>query len=177
MYTARWDMQRMAQTFEELASGELDALYQGALFLSGGSAPGAERLLVDAVTLAFQEHAAETDAESVQRWLEARLVRAYLRAVDGAVTPQEVLRERPAIGPEALRDLGAEELFSAAAILPPQSRAAVWLVLFRRWSYNDAAHALGIEPGAMPDLLRYRDALIGELMSSRTSRSTRPEAM
>ena len=35
----------MAQTFEELTASELDALYQGALFLSGGIPTEAERLL------------------------------------------------------------------------------------------------------------------------------------
>lgn len=43
----------MSRTFEELASQQPDALYQGALFLSGGLQEGAKRLLVDAITLAF----------------------------------------------------------------------------------------------------------------------------
>ena len=44
----------MARTFEELATPELDALYQGALFLSGGEPSGAEYLVVEAVTLSFR---------------------------------------------------------------------------------------------------------------------------
>ena len=83
----------MSRTFEELASQQLDALYQGALFLSGGRQEGAERLLVDAVTLAFTEHAQDSGGVTdVERWLEARLVRAFVRHVTERPEP---LRDDP----------------------------------------------------------------------------------
>ena len=77
----------MGRTFEELAAQELDALYQGALFLSGGNARGAEALLIEAVTLAYQEHPYQQDIALVERWLEARLVRAFLKNVGDGPGP------------------------------------------------------------------------------------------
>lgn len=92
----------MARTFEGLASGEMDAMYQGALFLSGGDPERAEALVVDTVMLAFREHAADTDPQSTRRWFEARLVRSYLRREQTrrdepapSLTLNELLASRP----------------------------------------------------------------------------------
>jgi len=157
----------MTRTFEEAAGAELDALYQGALFLAGGKANSAERLLVEAVSLAFRERVDDTDPRAVQRLLEARLVRSFLRNVE---SERHQLSERtaPRMMPDAntLESLGSGELFSAAAAVPAWPRAALWLVLLRRWSYGDAASAMGVDERSMEDLLSYRDVLLTEMLSS-----------
>lgn len=156
----------MARTFEEIATPELDALYQGAMFLSGGEAAGAEYLVVEAVTLAFKEHATDDRVEDVQRWFEARLARSFLRAVHEGATeapPPAVVIQ--GVAPTAFMDLGSQDLFLAAATIPAHPRAALWLVLLRRWSYADAARVIGVDESDMPDLLAWRDALMRELVS------------
>lgn len=156
----------MARTFEELATPELDALYQGALFLSGGEAPAAEYLVVEAVTLAFREHASNDRVEDVQRWFEARLVRALLRAMQEdpieAPRPEVIVR---GVDPAAFEGLGSRQLHEAAATIPVLARAALWLVLFRRWSYADAAHVLAVDESEMSALLAWRDALMHALIA------------
>ena len=166
----------MSRAFEEVASEELDALYQGALFLTGGNSRSAERLLVDAVTLAFREHAQETDIASAERWLEARLVRSFLKHLTEGPTglPEEAAR-RVALDPGTFDAIGSQQLFEAAAKLPAWARAAVWLVLLRRWSYRDAASAMGVDRDAIPGLLRYQDVLVKELIASKHNRPSRLE--
>lgn len=167
-------VKRMSRTFEELAGSEMDALYQGALFLSGGDEATAERLVVDTVMLAFEEHAADVDPERTRRWFEARLVRAYLRRVQG------LSMDRPpetsggnGLDPTAFEALGPHELFSAAAALPPGPRAALWLVLLRRWSHSEAANAMQVDRDQMELMLGYRDVLMRRLMSSSGERRQR----
>jgi DNA-directed RNA polymerase specialized sigma24 family protein len=156
----------MSRTFEELASQELDALYQGALFLSGGRPEGAERLLVDAVTLAFSEHT--HDIADVERWLEARLVRSFVRHATEAPEPLPAdTARRLALDPDAFDSIGSQELFEAAGELPAWPRAALWLVMLRRWSYEDAATALGVDPAVIPILLSYRDVLLQSIIASK----------
>lgn len=162
----------MTRTFEESAGSEMDALYQGALFLSGGDPTRAEGLVVDAITLAFDEHAADIDVRQTRRWLEARLIRAYLREVTISATAEAPAPlDRRGIEPEAFDELGPEELFAAAATLPPGPRAALWLVLLRRWSHSDAARAMKIDAASVERLLGYQDVLMRELIGrSRTRR-------
>ena len=157
----------MARTFEEVAGGELDALYQGALFLSGGNADGAERLLVESISLAFRDQPDARDHAGTQRWLEARLVRSFLRtAEDGPQHLPEKTARRVALDPRTFDSLGSDELFSSAATLPARPRAALWLVLLRRWSYADAASVMEVDEASMEGLLGYRDALLREMLSS-----------
>ena len=166
----------MSRAFEEVASEELDALYQGALFLSGGDTRDAEGLLVDAITVAFREYAEETDVVSVERWLESRLVRSFLKPpADGATMLPEDPAPRVALEPGMLDAIGSQSLFGAADKLPALPRAAVWLVVLRRWSYRDAASTIGVDAEAIPGLLRYRDVLIKELVTSKPSRPPRLE--
>lgn len=155
----------MARTFEELATPELDALYQGALFLAGGTTTDAEHLVVEAVTLAFREHAHEKRIEDEQRWFEARLVRSFLRAVhEGAPDVAEPAVVTQSVAPGAFADLGSEALFDAASSVPARPRAALWLVLLRRWSYADAAHIIGVDVEQLADLLAWRNALMNALL-------------
>jgi DNA-directed RNA polymerase specialized sigma24 family protein len=157
----------MSQTFEEMAGPELDALYQGALFLSGGDPSGAERLLIEAVTLAFREHAADTAPDEIERWLEVRLVRSFLRHMreEPTVLPAATL-ERVALGPGTFDSMTPDKLFSAAGDLPGWPRAALWLVLLRRWSYEDAAAAMDVEVAVLSVLLGYRDVLMRNMLGS-----------
>ena len=156
----------MARTFEEIAGSELDALYQGALFLAGGSAKGAERLIVEAVTLAFDEHVPDSTVPEARRWLEARLVRAFFRNVQSGpnqLHPDTARRTR--LHPDVFDSLDAEALHKAAALLPARPRAALWLVLLRRWSYAEAAGLIGVDESDVPVLLSYRDILVQELLA------------
>lgn len=138
----------------------MDALYQGAMFLSGGNPGGAEHLLIEAVTLAFTEHP-DQDRGDTERWFEARLVRSFLRYVkEGPLQLPASTVDRLALEPGTFDALGADELFLAAAQIPPWPRAALWLVLLRRWSYADAAAALELDVVEMEPLLGYRDVLM-----------------
>jgi len=142
----------------------MDALYQGALFLAGGDLGGAEHLLVDTVTLAFKEHPSE-DLEDTQRWFEARLVRSFLRYVkDGPLQLPTSTLDRVALDPATFDSMGADELFVAAAKIPPWPRAALWLILLRRWSYEDSASVLNLELSELEVLLAYRDVLMQEAL-------------
>lgn len=163
----------MGRTFEEVASSEMDALYQGALFLCGGDTDAAESLVVDTVMLAFREHAADADPEQTRRWLETRLVRSYLRREPGQTS--EGLPPTTARGPVGDRsnfdEIGPERLFQAAESVPPLPRSALWLVLMRRWRRFDASAALGIDADEMEAILDYRDVLMEELLSRRPRRA------
>jgi DNA-directed RNA polymerase specialized sigma24 family protein len=44
--------------------------------------------------------------------------------------------------------------------MPPLARAAIWLVVFRRWPYGDASIVLGTDVDGVKDLLRYRQVLM-----------------
>jgi DNA-directed RNA polymerase specialized sigma24 family protein len=156
----------MPRTFEELATPELDALYQGALFLSAGEPTEAENLVVEAVTLAFREHASIERIEDVQRWFEARLVRSFLRTVqDGPVESPHSQVITNGVDPAAFDGLGSQDLYAAAAAIPILPRAALWLTLLRRWSYSDAAAVLSVEESEMPTLLAWRDTLMHALIA------------
>lgn len=153
----------MARTFEEHAAEALDELYQGALFLRGGCAAGAERLVVRALTHAFEQHSVVTRAEPVDRWLTRTLALTYLKR-DGGDGP---LGPRPSdSGSTALRtfdDVDPNRLHLAAAALPPMARALIWLVVFQRWCPRDAAGALAVEPARVERALSYRDTLVAAL--------------
>ena len=157
----------MGRTFEEVASSEMDSLYQGALFLCGGDTDAAECLVVDTVMLAFREHAADADAEQTRRWLETRLVRSYLRNGRGQSSggPRPTTARGAGGDRTCFDEIGPERLFQAAESVPPLPRSALWLVLMRRWRRFDASTALGVDADEMDDMLGYRDVLMGELLS------------
>jgi DNA-directed RNA polymerase specialized sigma24 family protein len=155
----------MSRTFEELAGEELDALYQGALFLAGGSPRGAEHLVVDAVTLAFREHSVAATSDKTERWLESRLVHCFIRRLTDGPTVLPSAATRNAVGgPAAFERLGSESLFRAARAVPPWARAVLWLVMLRRWTYEDAAAVMGLDRSTVTDLLGYRDLLMKEML-------------
>lgn len=57
-------------------------------------------------------------------------------------------------------EIDPDALFRAAAHMPPLARAAVWLVVFRRWTYGEAANGLGADVDGLKDLLGYRQVLL-----------------
>ena len=95
--------------------------------------------------------------------------------MDGPTLLPEETARRGALEPGTFDAIGSQQLFEAAAKLPAWPRAAVWLVLLRRWSYRDAASAMGVDRDAIPGLLRYRDVLVEELIASKDSRPSRRE--
>ena len=141
----------MELTFEEQLTDRIDALYQGCLFLRGGDARAAEQLLVSSVTCAFREHTPDLTGVRFERWLEARVVASFLEAAK-AETP-------PSAG-------ASGDLFSAAGRVPTKSRAALWLILLRRWSYHDAATTLGVDRAELVSLLEDRTTLVAAMQES-----------
>jgi hypothetical protein len=142
----------MEHTFEERITDKIDTLYQGCLFLRGGDAKGAEHLLVSSATRAFEEHTPDIGDAQFDRWLETRVVTSFLEAVEGG-------SERSPSAPPH----GSYDLHSVAGRVPALSRAALWLVLLRRWDYKGAAEALGVDRVRLIELLQHRSALVGIL--------------
>jgi DNA-directed RNA polymerase specialized sigma24 family protein len=162
----------MTHTFEELAATELDALYQGALFLRAGDPGEAELLLIEAVAQAFKKRAMQPASASMQRWLERCLVQALLRQESDSVgTPSPATssaghREAPSVG-----DVSPGQLYAAAEPIPPLARAALWLVILRRWTYADATDAVGVETHDIHLLLSHRETLLRGLTATKRHQS------
>lgn len=153
------------RTFEEQTAAELDGLYQGALFLTAGDARRAEVVLVEAVTSSFRDPAHPAEPEAFRRQLEARLANVFLRRSRNR-RPRRLDHPRLARArTPTLGGLEPEELHRAAASVPPPGRVALWLVLFRRWSYADAAECMGVDRAQLVDLLRYRDTFVASLFA------------
>ena len=68
-------------------------------------------------------------------------------------------------------EIDPQALFMAAERVPPRARAALWLVIFRRWTYDDASRALDTDPGSLKDLLSYRHVLLTALMRGSSEQS------
>ena len=155
----------MPRTFEEKVGEQLDGLYQAALFLCAGDRGCAEQLLIDTMIHAFRAHAAQAGAEPFEQWLEARLIHQFLdRVTDGSVARRPTARVMGSYSRGELPEFGADVLFRAAGVVPAQPRAALWLVLLRRWSYDDAARALRVERSTLKEFLLYRDLLLKEIL-------------
>ena len=158
----------MSRSFEELAGSELDSLYQGALFLTGGDSHETERLLVETLTQAFGAFSSPewADNESDTGWLEARLVQTFIGPDKEEPVPHiPDDTKRLELGEVTLPSLGTDVLFAAAASLPRLPRAALWLVLLRRRSYADAMDVMAIDSQSLASLLSYRDLLLRETLS------------
>jgi DNA-directed RNA polymerase specialized sigma24 family protein len=172
----------MHETFEELAGRHIDGLYHGALFLNAGEEPPAEDLVLWTLTGASQEFRQIDEAGGEQRWLEARLVRVFLARRGSGSTDDgstDVLSgedlskdDVPATDPPpASLEIDPDALFGSAANMPPRARAAIWLVLFRRWSYDAAASALDADADGLKELLRYRHVLLTALVRRSADRN------
>jgi len=150
----------MTATFEERLAGELDDLWRGALFLTGGRGTEAEALLLRTIRGAFRRGPGRVDRFG--RWVQARLSRTFLeglpvgRDVGGRPPPPD-----PGFsggGGSGGLDLAA--ICAGAAAVTPRARTALWLVLVQRWSYRDVAEALGWEEGEVRRALAERDRFV-----------------
>ena len=161
----------MAHTFEELATGELDGLYQGALFLTAGDERRAESLLVEALGRSFRAFSASDSLEDIRRWLEGKLVATYIaRNIGRARGTEPAPWPGDRVDPRVFDQLDAQGLHAAAAAVPWAARAALWLVLLRRWPYDDASLAMGVERQDLKDLLRHRHTLMGAILGGKGGR-------
>ena len=166
----------MPLTFEERISEDLDALFAGAAFLSGGQEVGTRRLLVEAVSVASSEYHEHVDAGAFTRWMEEMLVRAFLSPASAGVAPTKKAASSSGVShvrPEDFANTGWAHIVRAAADLPAQSRVALWLVLLRRWSYRDAATAMGIDLDSLRRLLTYRAAFFEGVVTGTVGSSVR----
>lgn len=157
----------MSRTFEELATREIDGLYQGALFLTAGDEEHAEDLLLDTVRGSFSRFRTTQSVEDIGRLLEGQLVSTFMETHprDVRAAGLEGPPARLAAGShDAFAGLDASRLYVAAASVPWAARAALWLVLLRRWAYADASHVMGVDERVLKDLLRYRHTLMGVIL-------------
>lgn len=134
----------MPHTFEELAGQKIDGLFRGSLFLTGGRPAAAEELLLWTVQRAFHAFRRGESDEDFERWLDARLAQEFLEVVGRLGTEGEQLES---------------ELYRAAADVPPRARVALWLVLLRRWRYEEASELLGGTQDDLRELLAHRQIL------------------
>lgn len=160
------------QTFEELATAEVDHLYQGALFLSGGDEDAAEGLLLWTLTRSFHAYRSAQKLVDPARWLEGRLVDEFLSASRAAGLDADQAwpgsQERPM---RPVRGVDSRALAFAAGRVPFRARAVLWLVVLRRWKYEDVAHTLGVSGDDVKNLLKYRDALVGAALGGAGERN------
>ena len=160
----------MSKTFEQLATREIDGLYQGALFLTAGDVTKAEQLLIDTLGRSFHRFQASDTVEDIRRWLEGRLISTFVehrvRTEEPAPRRSRSLGEAGARA--AFESLDGKGLHLAAATVPWGARAALWLVLLRRWSYADASAAMGVSAEVLGNLLEYRHTLMGAILGSNT---------
>jgi DNA-directed RNA polymerase specialized sigma24 family protein len=155
----------------------LDGLYRGALFLNAGEEPPAEDLVLATMTGAFQEFRRIEEGSASEQWLEGKLVGAFLaHAASGSTEdvsmagfPVDVAsRQEPYTG--AL-EIDPEELFRTGATMPPLARAAIWLVVFRRWPYREASRVLKTDSDGLKGLLRYRQMLLAAVVRGSVDRN------
>ena len=162
----------MRQAFEEIVSRAIDDLYQAALFLSGGEPKPAEDLLTRSVRASFRLHRTSQIDVDPEAWLQGRLVKDFVSSaapVHLAALPDFAL-EAHAGGIDLRR------LYRAAASAPPLARAVLWLVLMRRWSWDDVADHLGLDRAEVQELLQYRHALVAAVMADVDHRQRKTSA-
>ncbi len=161
----------MSQTFEELAGQEVDGLFQGALFLQAGDEAAAEDLLLWTLTKAFHVFRETGGGESPDQWLEGRLIHEFLALLpmsDVAAQARAAELESP------LQYVGSVDpgaLHEAAGQVPTRARAALWLVVLRRWTYEEASAALHTTTEELKDLLRFRHTLMSAVLKPRHGRN------
>ena len=147
----------MPLTFEERLSEDLDALFSGATFLSGTRGGDAQRLLVEAVSMASSEYRDDLDRGAFSRWMEGILVRAFLAPGSSGRANVERAQRRSSghrpVRPEELDQIEWADMVRGAASIPSRARAALWLVLLRRWRYSEAAATIGIGLDSLRELL------------------------
>lgn len=156
----------MSWTLEEQVGAELDTLWQAALFLEGGRETRAEALLSRAVAAAADD-VLGVDMDSGHADLVERfMVRRFFEDAGTSWAPGSDPDRRSASAPSGLN---VATLLREAGEVPEGPRAALWLVLVRRRSYEESAAILGIERAELAKLLTYRELLLARL-AGRASR-------
>lgn len=161
----------MSHTFEELAGKEVDGLFQGALFLQAGDEAAAEDLLLWTLTKAFHVFRETGGGENPDQWLEGRLVYEFLGLLpksDAAAQALAAELESPA---QHVGSVDPGALHEAAGRVPARARAALWLVVLRRWTYGEASAALHTNTEDLKDLLRFRHTLMAAVLRPRNGRN------
>ncbi len=176
----------MLETVEEFAGRHIDGLYRDALFLHAGDEPLAEDLVLWTLTGAFQAFRNFEEGSPPEHWLEGKLIKVFLARTgsgstdDGstdAFSGDGLSTDNVSAGDVSVDDIrrdvmsshehsssameiDPEALLQAAANMPPLARAAIWLVVFRRWSYGEASTLVETDVEGLKDLLRYRQVLL-----------------
>ncbi len=161
----------MSQTFEELAGKEVDGLFQGALFLQAGDEVAAEDLLLWTLTKAFHVFRETGGGESPDQWLEGRLVHEFLGLLPKSDAAAQALAAELESPPQHVGTVDPGALHEAAGRVPARARAALWLVVLRRWTYEEASAALHTNTEELEDLLRFRHTLMSAVLKPRNGRN------
>ncbi len=90
------------------------------------------------------------------------MVQAYLSAVSEDDSDGTSVEELEVPSPPLMQkvELDPFALHKAARRIPPRARAALWLVLLRRWKYSEASRVLETDLDDLKDLLGYRHLLL-----------------
>ena len=163
----------MPETFEEFAGRHIDGLYHGALFLHAGEEPPAEDLVLWTLSGAFQGFRQMEEGTASAHWLEGKLVEVFLArtalgSTDDFSTEDASLSHEPSPGAV---EIDPDALFRAATNMPPMARAAIWLVVFRRWPYGETSSVLETDVDGLKDLLRYRQVLLTSVVRGSVDRN------
>ncbi len=187
----------MLETVEEFAGRHIDGLYHDALFLHAGDEPLAEDLVLWTLTGAFEVFRHFEEESPPEHWLEEKLIKIFLARTASGTTDDgstdtfsgdDLATDDVSAGDVSMDDVrrdvmsshelssGAveidpEALLQAAENMPPLARAAIWLVVFRRWSYGDASSLLKTDLYGLKDLLRYRQMLLTAVVRGSVDRN------
>ncbi|HUF68190.1 MAG TPA: hypothetical protein VMM79_06000 [Longimicrobiales bacterium] len=144
--------------FEDVLSRRLGSMHAFALFMACGHEEYAEEIMTRAVLRALEEHLlGEQPDRSLERAILADVV---------TDTPPAALPTGPSATPVQPADRHRLRLVSPACLrraaerIPARARAAIWLVMVERRSYNETADLLGIDLDAIASLLEWRDVLM-----------------
>lgn len=148
----------MKRTYEERIGDAVDALYDGALLLTG-SRERAEALVLDVVVEGARAYQGGVRPSNLEKWIVGRLFRQaveFERENGGLADPAPVVEafdgEMPDLENEEPSRL--DEMFRSTLLeLPLLRRAAVWLVGSMGFSYAEGADALGVEGAEFRGLL------------------------
>ncbi|MFQ5746923.1 MAG: sigma factor-like helix-turn-helix DNA-binding protein [Gemmatimonadota bacterium] len=146
------------RTYEERIGDAVDALYDGALLLTG-SRERAEALVLDVVVEGARAYQGGVRPTNMEKWIVARLFRQaieYERENGGPDDATVAVEAADAVLPDLTGQDPSrlDRIFRAALLeLPLLRRAAVWLVGAMGFSYAEGAGALGIERGEFQALL------------------------
>ncbi len=154
--------------FEEVLSRRLSSLFAFALFLAGDREDVAGELLTRAVGRAFEACLRGVEpvaALQVALVAEAVTTRGPSSSADRARPVRVTALDRVRLG-----SVSPSRLRQAAARIPPEARAAIWLVVVERRTYADAARLLGTDESTLSSLLAWRDPLIRFALDDPASR-------